>query len=101
MSAEMTSRSMPSRGTKYSFCRVAGAPVGGGFRDDLDIVVVGEECGRTDTESGEGEERVCRWEDDEAEKTPEEAEVGAGEGEGDGGREEERSEEAASEEGGG
>lgn len=54
MSAEMTSRSMPSRGTKYSFCRVVLAAAGGGFRDDLDIVT-GDEADR-----GEGDERVWR-----------------------------------------
>lgn len=49
MSAEMTSRSMPSRGTKYSFCRVAAACVDAPWlRGCLDMVKVSDGGSRSE-----------------------------------------------------
>jgi hypothetical protein len=60
----MTSRSMPSRGTKYSFCRPVPAAVAGVFRDALDMLMCGEDMTGEEVwweeEEEEMEEKVDR-----------------------------------------
>lgn len=56
---------MPSRGTKYSFCRPVPDVVGAAFRDDLDMLLMcgedmADEVVRLDEEEEEMEEKVDR-----------------------------------------